>query len=251
MIAVAVIVATWAAMPPGWVLRKAPEAGFTGARQCANYTRESLVISLSDGQVAISRERRKHESERTLARTGGRLVGRDGGEWGGTLTWNPTNADPKVLLRENVKALLPLPGDTDALVVTGLSHLGLRYGKVHFARSSPTGLALRKIADLAGPPLVITADSPDTFLVAQDEGIVRLHSDGLVEPVCPLDLFGLGVASMVKAPDGSILLGMSRFVASVVPSAGGQCRADWYVSSDCPNFEVHKLDCVCVVQPAG
>jgi hypothetical protein len=53
------------------------------------------------------------------------------------------------------------------------------------------------------------------------------------------------VNSIVEGPDGTIYLGMSLFVAALVPDEGGY-RQEWYVPEECRTFRLlGPAECVC------
>ena len=103
----------------------------------------------------------------------GALVGTDNGEWGGELAFVGKGGDRKVLLSDNVGAILQT--SEGIVVITGLGHLSLRYGSVYLARPDQRGVWLvEKRLVLPGFPEGVKRIAGDEILIDTSGGTVIL-----------------------------------------------------------------------------
>jgi hypothetical protein len=118
----------------------------------------------------------------SLEAFGGRILGYDEGEWGGELLFQDASGAIRILVKENVRAIVDTP--SGIFVFTGLAHLYLDQGALYqVQRSSSGGIELVWIRRLAGSPseIVEQADGSVRFKTATDEfvetpnGMVSVH----------------------------------------------------------------------------
>jgi HEAT repeat protein len=109
----------------------------------------------------------------SLAFSGGKLTGRDNGEFGGTLTWKGAdrNVKPTVIFKDDVTGMAK---DRDgAMVLFGLSHMGFDYGYVLRAdRSSDNKWILSEVARLPGNGEALTTIAPGIFAALSRNRVV-------------------------------------------------------------------------------
>lgn len=83
--------------------------------------------------------------------------GADHGEWGGELAVSDAAGNRRVLLKENVRALLPAA--QEILVFTGLAHLGTSRGAVHRVVAADSNPRVERVTLLPDAPAVVV-DAP-------------------------------------------------------------------------------------------
>jgi len=81
----------------------------------------------------------------------GQLLGSDGGEWGGALTFVDKAGVPSKLLEENVVGMFPV--SSEVLVFTGIAHLTINRGAIYkVGRTAEGKVESRLLVRLAGWP---------------------------------------------------------------------------------------------------
>lgn len=95
----------------------------------------------------------------------GWLIGSDGGEWGGELSWfNLDGSKKKGLINENVRGLVK--SSTGIFVVTGLNHLAISMGKIfHIEKREDGNWETKLLVDFRERPHTFTQESTDSLLV--------------------------------------------------------------------------------------
>ena len=105
--------------------------------------------------------------------TDGLLVGTDKGEWGGELNFVSDKGDRRLLLQDNVNAILRT--SDGLIVITGLAHMTLRYGSVYLVRPDNQGAwSIEKKLVLPGSPAGIQQMSDEEVLIDTSGGTVIL-----------------------------------------------------------------------------
>jgi hypothetical protein len=175
----------------------------------------------------------------------GWLIGFNAGEYGGSLWWYPSTGGPgRKLLADNVVALLPSADAQEAVVLTGLAHLGFDKGKawrVHMGNGVP---GLQALVDLGGAPQASTRDRDGSVLVVVNQGVLRLSPDGLLTRVCSVDYSALYPTSVAALPDGSLFVGMRHFLTHLTPGPS-TCNVEWLAPKDCRRFLSAGERCEC------
>jgi hypothetical protein len=238
---------------------------------CGNYSRVAWNVSENAGTLAVSRvdaRAGRRTSPEALQRAGsipgltitpdawivsarygrGWLVGLDHGEFGGGLWWMPEESgQPQRLSTEPVKGFVPVDGKL--FVLSGLAHLTRSQGGIfEVTTDRPGGVGLRTVADLGACPYAADAVSGG-LVVASNRGIARVSLAGPVEWLSRTDYEPLRPRSIVVLPSGAVYVGMSRYVAELVPSAGGYTET-WYVPRDCVHFKVDEAQNECECRPS-
>ncbi|MDF1770099.1 HEAT repeat domain-containing protein [Maricaulis sp.] len=85
---------------------------------------------------------------------GHHLIARNRGEWGDELVTLTATGDEDRLIGENIHAALP-QSDDSVLVITGLAHLGLNYGRLYKVEWTDEGVVVDTLGSLPGAPLWI------------------------------------------------------------------------------------------------
>jgi hypothetical protein len=116
----------------------------------------------------------------TLDFPDGKLVGVNHGEWGGELSWQPRNAKPEVIDKENVIAILK-EGD-NAVAIFGLAHMSLDYGRaMSLTRKSDGTWATGRLIQLFAEPEAITALGNGRFAVLNAGRVIAFSpSEGIL-----------------------------------------------------------------------
>lgn len=85
---------------------------------------------------------------------GGRLIGVDRGEWGGELRFRSLTGQESVLSHDNVVGLMP--AKDGAIILFGLTHLGMNRGYAMSARQKDNVWSLTLIDKLPGRPVAVS-----------------------------------------------------------------------------------------------
>jgi hypothetical protein len=141
----------------------------------------------------------------------GVLLGFDGGEWGGSLTWYEKTTGAHRLLDSNVVAILPAFGNFIALTYEG--H-GSR-GRGVELRVQGGRLEIAKTVDLPGAPMGAGVESDGTILVATGKGLLRLSHDLQVRPVLDAEWWILHPVNLAIGRAGIVYVGMRGIVVEV------------------------------------
>jgi len=255
-----------------WVGQKPVDRG-SPDMLCGNYSRVAWNVSVEAAALAISRvdaRAGRRTSPEALqqarsipglkitpdawvvsARYGtGWLLGLDRGEFGGGLWWMPATGGggkPQQLWTEPVKGFVSL--DDKLLVLSGLAHLTRSQGDVLEVTADNSGrIGLRTIADLGACPYA-AEDANGSLIVASNHGVARVALAGTVEWLSRTDYEPLRPRSIVALPSGAVYVGMNRYVAELVPNAGGYAET-WYVPGDCVHVTVDEIRSECECRPS-
>lgn len=176
----------------------------------------------------------------------GWLIGFDAGEWGGTLWWfSEDGKTRKKLADENVVGLVKV-STKHILVLTGLAHLGMDYGKVLYVmQDEGGGWKAETLVDLGAAPRTFAVESPESVLVITTKDLVRVKAAGTAENLFQTRYRFLYPNSMTLSKDGTIHVGMRHFVTRLTPIGMGY-KEDWFVPKNCQRFELRNHECVCL-----
>lgn len=163
---------------------------------------------------------------------GGRLVGSNQGEFGGSVDWVSDAGDQRVrLLEANAVAFTAWRGDI--YIASGLSHLGLEHGEIHRMRQQGRGRwQIDKVLDLEQAP---------SAAMAKDEAWTLVTGTGLLR----VDLRSLAIARVHENPqwwqvyptsllqrDGRWFIGARSAVIRLSPVGEGW-REEWMLPPGC------------------
>jgi len=134
-------------------------------------------------RFAFSKEAFQRSS--TLRFRDGSLVGTDHGEWGGELAWLPGDGQPTVLMRDNIRTLMY--AKEGALAISGLGHLGIRYGYAVKVSKTDGAWTLSETARFPAEPDQSTRLGEDLFAVRSSGRVFVFTSKGGIqgEASCP------------------------------------------------------------------
>lgn len=163
----------------------------------------------------------------------GWLVGFGAGEYGGSVFWYSTPTDRIKLFDGNVVDIIPMADSTEAMVFTGLAHMGFDEGQVFRFRIRDGRPDMVLLADLGTAPSVVSQINADSSWLLTDQGLHQVSRDGSVRDVCEVDFSGLYPNSLAPQRSGRVWVGMRRFIVALQPHSSGQCDVEWFVSDDC------------------
>lgn len=260
-------------LPSGWQIYAQGELASTVV-SCLNYSRANWRVLTDGGDLKIVEYKPesvelppefKLEPEWGRARRhvmkfdGGWLVGIDGGEWGGGL-WvpNETGSETKLVVRENVKGIVPTAHGI--LVFSGLAHLGQNFGNVVVV-SNPHDMRinLEWSAHIDSEPVAFAKLPDDSVLFATTYSVSRIsptREPGQAEKMKRLFFlkqfrgYLFSANSIAKASDGSIYLG-SRGLVVRIPEAyteGGlytMSKEEFLAPDNCRSSATTQDLCVC------
>jgi hypothetical protein len=162
----------------------------------------------------------------TLAVRDGFLVGIDGGEFGGSLDWFSADGKQHASLgKPNVKGLASLGAD-EALVLTGLNHLGVEEGTALWLASDAKGWHETANAPLDGGPEAFV-DAGDAVYAVTPSSLVRIGRDHKVEVVSSQPTGVLYPDSMAADAQHSLWIGMRGYVVKIDRSG----KVTWYADA--------------------
>jgi hypothetical protein len=163
----------------------------------------------------------------------GWLVGFGAGEYGGSVFWYSSPTERTQLLGDNVVDIIPIAGGKEAMVFTGLAHMGVDKGQVFRFRLRDNAPELLLLADLGTAPRVVAPIDTSSSWLVTDHGLHQVSRDGHVRDVCQFDFSGLYPNSLALQSSGHIWVGMRRFIVSLQPHTSGRCDVEWFVRDDC------------------
>ena len=245
--------------PALWVPTAEPPAD-SEKRECANLTDWTVVLEAQERgglRAKIAREGRALRDvlppfavERdhpglggvlSLRVENGWLIAVNAGEFGGALWWYGPDGDTRYRIADlSVVGLHALPaiGANDRYIaIEVLSHRGEEIGRVQTVVHGSGGRwELRPIASLPSAPHVSTTTSDGGVVIALTGGVAKVKADGTVEVARVANLGQLYPSSISEASDGSILVGMRRYLLRVPRARGG--KAEWFTLAACKDFSV-------------
>ena len=253
------------AFPDDWVLHPYSEISDSVLR-CASRSRREWKVEQAENAVKISLDRRENHqavlprairlSDVKVGIKGSRsvqpiadgwLVGRDAGEFGGGLWWfNSDGKSSKRLAADNIVGFAKT--STAVLAFAGLAHLGFDTGKVlKIVGDTAADRKIETLADLGSAPRAFVAEAPDSILVLTANSLIRVKTSGATQKLFSTRYAYLYPNSMIVSASGIIYVGMRHFVVRLTPTSDGYGE-EWFVPSDCTQFEERDLDCICAAK---
>lgn len=258
-------------MPPGFasLSRRPSKTDF----DCANYSKTEWVVLYSGGRLRASArtdttsvDPLPFSYERDPDRSGDRhvvqvsdgwLAGFDGGEFGGGLWWFGNAAKRPIRLRppanapvnsgdpfsaENVRGFARLADSL--LVFMGLDHLTGRSGRVFAVRQAGGAWVLEPFVVLDASPAAWVIDG-ERVLVLTESGLWEALPGNRTKKLHDLDVGLQYPNSMAHGPDGTLYVGMRRYVLRLQP-LGARWAETWFVQSNCARASIRDYDCQCI-----
>jgi hypothetical protein len=146
----------------------------------------------------------------------GVLLGFDGGEWGGSLSWHTAGGTlQRRLLSSNVVDIVAAFGGF--LVLTYEGH-GSR-PRVVEVRDVAGRFEVGRTAELPGVPSGAAVEREGTVLVATGKGLLRISGDLLVRPVLEANWWMMNPVSLAIGDQGIVYVGMRGLVVELQMSS--------------------------------
>ncbi len=130
-----------------------------------NHSRNEFAVKIIDGKLEIKKVDEVNKCELNLSN--GKLVGINRGEWGGTLTFVPTDTTKsKVeIKRGNIKFIFSFKDKT--YFIEGLAHLSMSSGALYELDNTNDSFNYKKLIDFD--------DAPEAFTIYQDKFLIATH----------------------------------------------------------------------------
>lgn len=188
---------------------------------------------------------------------GGWIVGFNAGEFGGGLWWfsadgaesrrispettRPVNPDE--YSPENVVGL-PIVGG-ERLVLMGLDHMLLRFGRILRLVPDTVGWKLDPVATLESDPDVWVVDR-DRLLFLTQSGVWSTGPSGDVTRLYQIDMASFSPNAIVRTRDGSLYIGLRHYVLKLAQS-NSIWHETWFTPAACANVAMRDDGtCQCV-----
>lgn len=191
----------------------------------------AFSVRLSEGKLMIESSRSGHApkpAEQVVKNI--RYQGVNNGEWGGELAAVWPNGQRRVLVKDNIQAMVPT--STRLLVFAGLAHLGITRGAVYGVRDPAATPSMEKLTLLPDAPEVVLADTThrrlERFFIIGSSSLMRFES-GEGEASFEVLLWnqfwrGLYPNSAVLS-GGTLVIGLRSGVATVDIAPWGMVQA--------------------------
>jgi hypothetical protein len=256
----------------GWVRTRPPAEWPESVAMCANHGfGGTWYVALEAGQVTVRAYRHGIEGgsplpESAYERIGqgerarrswvsvedGYLVGFDHGEWGGSTWWFSSGGGSDYRVSEsgtgrgNPVALFRV-GD-EVQQVSGLSHLGARWGSIQHIRRHDGKWRVADTVSLGAAAEVAVQHPSLGIVIVTTDGILS-YQEGELATLAKVREGDLYPNSMVVAPDGTMYAGMRYTVARLTQSDRG-IEIAWFVPPSCRSLEKradlpYGIDCTC------
>jgi HEAT repeat protein len=109
----------------------------------------------------------------------GALIGSNMGEFGGELGWQPASGQAQTLIKDNVVAMQPADGG--AIVLFGLTHMGLAHGyAVHVSQRGDGAWSLSEVARLPSSGDALATIGPGLFAAWSEHRVVVFSDKGIL-----------------------------------------------------------------------
>jgi hypothetical protein len=228
----AAVVRSYAKLPADWKIAAPPVNALNLAR-CVTSARERYEVALSrDSSILIispdSALRRRAD---TLKVDGGRLIGFDGGEFGGRISWQPDSGGEQGVASVNPHALIQLRDTVWAL--TGLAHLTSNKGQLIRLDRVGTGWRVGETIDLGAAPEAIVRLPGDTLLVLAVGRLISISPSHRVEVLHENRMWIYTYpTNLIRDRAGAVYLGMMSGVARLTPKQGSY-KEQWLLPNIC------------------
>lgn len=209
-----------------------PYAEGSKEMSCANYSNESWRVDLDGDAVSVSKAEFSNVKELQIA--GGKMVGENGGEWGGKLQFKDGTTVQEIPVKDGVSALYKL-SESRVVVLTGTSHLSFNEGDLFiFAKKSKTDKwKLEKRITLSGDPIQSVMKDSSTVIFVSGYGLYEVNLVSSKVSLLKKGSFRLLYPNnLVRTSKGEIFVGMRHAVAHFVPEKSGY-SLKWWVKKKC------------------
>lgn len=151
-------------IPKEFVETVPPKAG-SDEWYSLNYSQNEFGVNIVDGKLEIKKVDEVNKCELNISN--GKLIGVNRGEWGGTLTFVPTDTTKsKVeIKRGNIKFIFTFKDKI--YFIEGLAHLGYSGGAIFELDTTDNKFTYSKLVDFD--------DAPEAFTIYQDKFLIATH----------------------------------------------------------------------------
>ena len=218
--------------PRDWVATPAPKLGSTAAR-CANWADDAWSVSLSSGgDTVIASPTVWPPDTDTIPVVGGKLAGRDRGEFGGDISWIPDSGPTVQFSTANLHAFMQTRMGLLALV-SPASH-GHGAGQVvRLEQAANKAWTTVPLMALGGTPAAFRQLADSGALVVTYDELITADFPGTTRVVHRNPVWSSSIpTSVVRDAAGVFYIGMRSGVARLRPQAVGYLE-EWLVPAGC------------------
>lgn len=133
----------------------------------SNHSQNEFRVAVVNGNLDVEKGNASNKTELKLPT--GTLVGINRGEWGGQLTFKPSDTTKRTIeiKRGNVKFIFPFQGKIYFL--EGLAHLSISEGVLYELDTSRNKFTFKKVLDFE--------DAPEAFAAYKDTLLIATHQN--------------------------------------------------------------------------
>ena len=206
-------------LPGDWVER--PPINSEQELNCANWADTEWRVSLQDGVLgARPLERGENAESARIQFADGELIGRDSGEWGGELVWQPTGETAVQLIADNTSHVFLW--NERVFAAGGLAHLSLSDGYVAELERTNEGWRVARRTDLSGPVDAVYYSSPEEVVLVTPDGAHTMDAAGAIRRIfASSNWWAQYPNSVLRLANGDILVGMRYSISRLRPAADG------------------------------
>lgn len=132
-----------------------------------NHSQNEFGVAITNGKLDIKKVKQMSISE--LKISGGHLIGVDRGEWGGQLTFKPTNTAKKSIdiKKGNIKFIFAFKDKI--YFIEGLAHLSMSEGALYQLDTVNNNFKFTKLLEFD--------DAPEAFTIYNDKFLIATHKN--------------------------------------------------------------------------
>jgi len=151
-------------IPKDFVEIVPPKAGSTEWYPL-NHSRNEFAVEIVKGKLEIKKVDEVNQCELNIS--DGKLVGINRGEWGGTLTFQPTDTTKSnvEIKRGNIKFIFSFKNKI--YFIEGLAHMGYSGGAIFELNTTDNKFTYSKLVDFD--------DAPEAFTIYEDKFLIATH----------------------------------------------------------------------------
>lgn len=234
--------------PPGWLEVAAPTDRMQ--LRCANFSNAPSAVDISsDEKTVLIRKYQRDQTRLALDLPGGRMIGTNGGEFGGKIEWQPTGSTVrhKVLEEQDGPfALFKAGGEVFGAV--GYRHGSSDRGRLlklspkadswlaKLSRKSGPWKVERDI-DLGAAPLAVDPRRYGSILIVTGNAVMEVNGQSMKAKIVfrNENWRFLNANSIVRTSSDTIFIGMQRGVSRLTVTKTGY-EEKWWVPASCPSM---------------
>ena len=165
----------------------------------------SCAVANRAGKLVVAKASERHAT--TLTTAAGTFFGRDRGEWGGALLFQPlaSKAKPRQLKTGNVRHLFQL--QKQVYFLEGLTHLGINSGALYRIAGQAPAFTFVKVLAFTDAPEAVAVVGNDLF-IAQFQGFTVVRNGQTEVLIEQAGRAGLSPNSVAVLPDGQVYIGL-------------------------------------------